>query len=148
MGLGNMAALTTARGVVWTQARLSGLESDQGKPVEPHEKPRLQEPSWERSSSQTACAVKDFFFFFKMRHLGACLGTDENYPVGRIIRGQPLIRRKARPAHLETHGARGQCRDQSSPGGHAPCPLLSVLPQLNILQTGRWLFNRKLAAVT
>lgn len=89
-----------------------------------------------------------FFFFFKMRHLGACLGTDENYPVGRIIRGQPLIRRKARPAHLETHGARGQCRDQSSPGGHAPCPLLSVLPQLNILQTGRWLFNRKLAAVT
>lgn len=59
MGLGNMAALTTARGVVWTQARLSGLESDQGKPVEPDEKTSLQEPSWERSS----CSQGIFFFF-------------------------------------------------------------------------------------
>lgn len=41
--------------------------------------------------------------FLKMRHSRACLVTDENYPVGRIIKRQILILRKAISAHLKTH---------------------------------------------
>ena len=51
--------------------------------------------------------------FFKMRHLGACLDTDENDPVGRIIKGQMRFLRRAVPDHL----------------GHMPCSGLMHCPR-------------------
>ena len=74
--------------------------------------------------------VRSQNFLLKRRLSRTSLATGENYPVGRITEGQPLILRKALPT--QTHGAQGKCapadRGKSSSGGHLALSLLSILP--------------------